>query len=340
MVITRTPFRISFFGGGTDYPVWFERYGGAVLNTAINKYCYITTRYLPPFWECKYRLRYTTPEETKEIQQIKHPSIRECLLHLNFNKGIEMQHNTDIPGMSGLGSSSAFTVGFLNSLHSLLGEKISKEKLAQEAIHVEQRRIGENVGSQDQTIAAFGGFRKIDFLNSGKIKVEQVAVNESRKKELEKNLLLFFIGLTRNASLIAGEQIKNIPQKTVELRAMRKIVDDAHTILIDEKHSLDSFGELLHESWKIKKTLSSKISNPIIDDIYEAALSAGALGGKVLGAGGGGFMLFYVPREYQAKVRSKLSGLLEVPFEFEELGSKVIYQLPESKWGYSPSKNF
>lgn len=334
MVITRTPFRISFFGGGTDYPVWYEKNGGAVLSTAINKYCYIITRYLPPFWECKYRLRYTTPEETKEIHHIKHPSIRECLLHLNFNNGIEMQHNTDIPGKAGLGSSSAFTVGFLNSLYALRGENISKEKLALEAIHVEQKRIGENVGSQDQTIASFGGFRKIEFGADQKIKVNSVPVGEERKKMLQENLMLFFVGFTRNASELAAEQIKNTPNKTSELYAIRKMVDEAHGILTNEKKSLDDLGELLNQSWQIKKTLSSKISNPVIDDIYNVAISAGALGGKILGAGGGGFMLFYVPKAYQEKIRSKLSGLLEVPFEFEEFGSKVIYQLPESKWGY------
>lgn len=339
MVITRTPFRISFFGGGTDYPVWFEKNGGAVLSTAINKYCYVITRYIPPFWECKYRLRYTTPEETKEIRHIKHPSIRECLLHLNFNKGIEMQHNADIPGKAGLGSSSAFTVGFLNSLYALRGENISKEKLALEAIHIEQKRIGENVGSQDQTISAFGGFRKIEFLpgEETKIKVSSVDISLERKKKLEENLFLFFTGFQRNASELAGEQIKNIPQKTSELYKMRKMVDEASGILTNEKKSLDDFGELMNESWQIKKTLSSKISNQIIDDIYETAIGAGARGGKILGAGGGGFMLFYIPKENQEKVRSKLAGLLEVPFEFEELGSKIIYQLPESKWGYLPS---
>lgn len=334
MVITRTPFRISFFGGGTDYPVWFEKHGGAVLNTTINKYCYITTRYLPPFWECKYRLRYTNPEEVKEIRHIKHPSIRECLNHLEFKYGIEMQHNTDIPGKAGLGSSSAFTVGFLNSLHALRGENVPKEKLAYEAIHVEQKRIGENVGSQDQTIAAFGGFRKIEFFPDGKIKASSVELLPERRKNLEENLLLFFVGFPRNASEIASEQIKNTPNKTHELKTMRRMVDDAYTILADNRKPLDDFGELLNEGWRVKKSLSFKISNPVIDDIYEVALGAGALGGKILGAGGGGFMLFYVPKEYQQKVRSQLSGLLEVPFEFEELGSKVIYQLPEDKYGY------
>lgn len=334
MVITRTPFRISFFGGGTDYPVWFEKNGGAVLSTAINKYCYVTSRYLPPFFECKYRLRYTKHEEVNEIRHIQHPSIRECLSFLKFPHRLETQHNTDIPGMSGLGSSSAFTVGFLHSLYALQGRDILKEQLAKDAIDIEQNWIKENVGSQDQTIVAFGGFRKIEFLRDGKIKVSNVEISPERKKNFEENLLLFFVGFPRKASEVAEEQIKNTPNKTNELLLMRELVEKAEAILIDNKKSLDEFGELLHEGWKIKKSLSSKISNPIIDEIYDSAISAGALGGKILGAGGGGFMLFYVPKEYQDRVRLKLSGLLEVPFEFEELGSKIIYQMPESKWGY------
>ena len=334
MVITRTPFRISFFGGGTDYSTWFKKNGGAVLSTAINKYCYVTSRYLPPFFECKYRLRYTKHEEVNEIKNIRHPSIRECLSFLKFPHNLETQHNTDIPGMSGLGSSSAFTVGFLNSLYTLRGEKVSKEQLAKDAIDIEQNWIKENVGSQDQTIAAFGGFRKIEFFPDGQIKVESIKIDNARKKELEDNLLLFFIGFPRNASEVAAEQIKNTPNKTAELQNMRKMVDEAQNILVDEKKSLDDFGRLLNESWKIKRGLSSKISNPIIDQIYETAIGAGALGGKILGAGGGGFMLFYVQKEFQNNVREKLGGFLEVPFEFEELGSKIIYQLPENKWGY------
>lgn len=334
MVITRTPFRISFFGGGTDYPLWFEENGGAVLSTAINKYCYVISRYLPPFFECKYRLRYTKYEEVNEIRHIEHPSIRECLLFSKFSRSLETQHNTDIPGMSGLGSSSAFTVGFLHSLYALRGENISKEQLAKNAIKVEQNRIKENVGSQDQTIAAFGGLKKIEFFPKGRIKVSNINVSSKRKKKLEDNLLLFFIGFPRKASEIAAEQIKNTPQKTLELRKMREMVDYAEALLVSENKSLNDFGELLNDGWKIKRSLSSKISSPIIDDIYDTALSSGALGGKILGAGGGGFMLFYVPKEHQAKVRAKLAGLLEVPFLFEELGSTIIYQMPEKEWGY------
>lgn len=304
------------------------------MSTAINKYCYVVSRYLPPFFECKYRLRYTKHEEVNEIRHIQHPSIRECLSFLKFPHSLETQHNTDIPGMSGLGSSSAFTVGFLHSLYALQGKIISKEQLAKNAIDVEQNWIKENVGSQDQTIATFGGFRKIEFFPGGEIKVSNIDMLPERKKNLEDNLLLFFVGFSRNASDVAGEQIKNTPNKTIELQTMRRMVDEAHSILTDNKKSLDFFGELLNENWKLKRSLSSKISNPIIDEIYNTAIGAGAFGGKVLGAGGGGFMLFYVPKEFQEKVKLKLSGLLEVPFRFEDLGSKIIYQLPENKWGY------
>ena len=207
MIITRTPFRISFFGGGTDYPVWYEKNGGAVLSAAINKYCYVTCRHLSPFFDFNYRLRYNKIEETKAIHEIEHPSVRECLSFVNFDKRLEMQHNTDIPGKAGLGSSSAFTIGFLRAIYALQGRDISKRQLALDAIHIEQDRIKENVGSQDQTIAAFGGFRKIIFGGNQKIDVASVLITDARKDELLKHLMLFFTGYQRTASEIAGEQI-------------------------------------------------------------------------------------------------------------------------------------
>jgi len=333
MIITRTPFRISFFGGGTDYPIWYKKNGGAVLSAAINKYCYVTCRHLSPFFDFNYRLRYNKIEETKAVHEIEHPSVRECLLFVNFEKRLEMQHNTDIPGMSGLGSSSAFTVGFLKALHALKEEEISKYDLAKEAIYVEQERIKENVGSQDQTIAAFGGFRKITFGGDKKIDVVSVPVSDARKDELLKHLMLFFTGYQRSASEIAGEQIKNTPQKESELKRMHAMVDEAHAILIDEHRDLSDFGKLLHETWLLKKGLSSRISTAAIDTIYDAARGAGAIGGKILGAGGGGFMLLFAPPEAQNVIREKLP-LIHVPFKFEELGSKVIYQMSENKLGY------
>lgn len=329
MVITRTPFRISFFGGGTDYPVWYEKNGGAVLNVSINKYCYVTTRYLPPFFDCNYRIRYSKQEETKTIDEIDHPSVRECLRFMNFSDGVEMQHNTDVPGMSGLGSSSAFTVGFLHSLYALRGKEADKRTLALDAIHVEQNQIRENVGSQDQTVAAFGGFNRIEFGGPEKIAVRPVRCNSFLANELDKRLMLFFLGYPRNASHVAAEQIRNTPQKEKELMRMREMVDEAERILSRNAEGINDFGKLLHEGWLLKRSLSSKITNPFIDETYARARDAGAIGGKLIGAGGGGCMLLFVPPENQARVRECLRHCVHIPFAFENTGSQVIYKMPD-----------
>lgn len=288
MIITRTPFRISFFGGGTDYPVWYEENGGAVLSTTINKYCYINCRYLPPFFDYAYRLRYTLREETKNLEEIKHPSIRECLKFLEIEKGIEMVHTSDIPAQSGIGSSSAFTVGFLNALYALRGKMVTKRQLARDAIHIEQDILKESVGSQDQVACAFGGFNKIEFGGDRNFYVCPVTISSEKINSLQDHLLLFFTRFTRNASEIAAEQIKNTPNKKAELKALKEIVEEAIKILNSSGENLRYFGKLFHEAWKIKKSLTGLISNSVIDQIYETALSAGALGGKLLGAGGGG----------------------------------------------------
>lgn len=329
MVITRTPFRISFFGGGTDYPVWYEKNRGAVLSVSINKYCYVMTRYLPPFFDCNYRIRYSKQEETKTIDEIDHPSVRECLRFMDFSEGIETQHNTDVPGMSGLGSSSAFTVGFLNSLYALRGENVDKRRLALDAIHVEQDRIRENVGSQDQTAAAFGGFNRIEFGGPKKIAVAPVRCSPRLADELDQRLLLFFLGYPRNASHVAAEQIQNTPKKEKELMRMRKMVDEAEHILSCGVKKIDDFGTLLHETWLLKRGLSSKITNAFIDETYEKARGAGALGGKLIGAGGGGCMLLFVSPENQQRVRERLKHLVHIPFAFEYSGSQVIYKMPD-----------
>jgi D-glycero-alpha-D-manno-heptose-7-phosphate kinase len=332
MIISRTPFRISFFGGGTDYPVWYKENGGAVLSTSINKYCYITCRYLPPFFDYKFRIRYTKREETNTIAEINHPSARECLFFLNFEKGVEIQHNADLPAMSGLGSSSTFTVGLLNALYALKGKLTTKRQLALNAIHVEQDRIHENVGSQDQTIAAFGGFNKIEFGGFQEISVQPVTLEAERLNQLQKHLMLFFTGFPRNASDIAGLQIQKTAEKKNELKAMMELVDESLNILDSDKDRLDDFGRLLHEQWKIKRSLTPLISNDQIDEIYEAGIAAGALGGKLLGAGGGGFMLFFAKPEDQQKIRERLNRLLYVPFTFENLGSQIIYYAPENNF--------
>lgn len=324
MVITRTPLRISFFGGGTDYASWYKQNGGSVLNATINKYCYISCRYLPPFFKYKYRIRYSSREQTKSLPQIKHPSVRECLKFLGIEKGIEMVHTSDIPARSGVGSSSAFTVGFLNALYALTGKMVSKIELARNAIEIEQNIIKENVGSQDQVSVTFGGFNKIDFGGEAEFTVYPVTIPKERIGLLQDHLMLFFTGFSRNASDIAAEQIKKIPHKTRELQIMKGMVAQAVNILNDGSNDIRDLGKLLDESWKVKRSLTKIISTSIIDNIYDAAIRTGAIGGKLLGAGGGGFMLFFAEPKIQPKIKEKFKKLLYVPFHFENLGSQVI----------------
>ena len=332
MIISRTPFRISFFGGGTDYPAFYEEHGGAVLSTSINKYCYVICRYLPPFFDCNYRIRYRKQEEVKSISEIEHPAVRECLGFINLEQGVEIQHNADLPAMSGLGSSSAFTVGLLNALHALQGKMITKRQLALDAIHVEQDRIKENVGSQDQTVAAFGGFNKIEFGGPQKIAVHPVMLPQGKLELLQNHLMLFFTGFPRNASEIAGEQVRKTPENRNELKTMMSMVDEALRTLNGSEERLIDFGKLLHESWMLKRGLTQRITNPSIDEIYQAGMGAGAAGGKLLGAGGGGFMLFFVKPVLQPIVKEKLGKLLHVPFKFHNLGSQIIYYAPEENF--------
>ena len=325
MLISRTPFRISFFGGGTDYPIWYEEHGGCVINATINKYCFITARYLPPFFKYKHRIRYYEQEETQSLDEIKHPSVRECAKYLKINKGIEIVHNADLPAQSGLGSSSTFTVGMLNALYTLQNYMPTKRELALDAIHIEQNIIGESVGSQDQTAAAFGGINKITFNGTKNIDVESIIISNERQMELQDNLMLIFTGFARTASKIAKIQIEVTHQKGKELTMMKEICDEGLKRLTDSNQSLDKFGELLNEQWKVKRSLTDKISNEKIDAIYKACMDAGALGGKLLGAGGGGFMLFYVPKYKQENVKLVLKKKLIVPIRFEHTGSKIIY---------------
>lgn len=326
MIISKTPFRISFFGGGTDYPVWYEKYGGAVLSATIDKYCYISCRYLPPFFDYKYDIRYSKREEVKNIFDIQHPSVRECFNFLNINKGIEMVHTSDLSAKSGIGSSSAFTVGLLNSLYTLIGKKVDKKQLALDAIHVEQNLIKENVGSQDHTASAFGGLNRIDFNGPEKIIVKPIVISPEKLKLLQNHLMLFFTGFSRNASDIAAEQIKQTPSKYNELLQMKSMVDKAVAILSNENTHLSEFGKLLNESWKIKRSLTHLISTNQIDAIYERGIRAGAIGGKLCGAGSGGFMLFFAPPENQQRIKEELKDLLYVPFRFENQGSQIIFK--------------
>ncbi|MDO8488727.1 MAG: kinase, partial [Candidatus Omnitrophota bacterium] len=293
MIISKTPFRISFFGGGTDYPAWFEKYGGAVLSTTIDKYCYISIRYLPPFFEHKHRIVYSIVENVLSANEIKHPVVKAILKYFKIEKGVEIHHDGDLPARSGLGSSSSFTVGMLNSIYALKGKIISKSQLAKEAIHIEREILKESVGSQDQIAVAYGGFNKIIFNNDHDFRVEAVTLHKDKIKELQSHLMLVYTGLSRFASEIATEQIRNTPNKEKELKVMRGMVDQAVEIL-NSNSNISEFGRLLNESWQVKKRLSSKVSNSEVDSLYAKALKHGAIGGKLLGAGGGGFMLLFV----------------------------------------------
>ncbi len=329
MIISRTPFRISFFGGGTDYPVWYRENGGAVLGTTINKYCYITCRYLPPFFEHKHRIIYSQMEQVQDIDEIRHPSVRETLKFMGITEGIEIHHDGDLPARTGLGSSSSFTVGLVRALYALKGVMPSKMQLALDTIHIEQERIKENVGSQDQTLAAFGGFNRIDFNGEHHIEVRPITIKRQRLELLQDHLMLLFTGFSRTASDIAEEQIKQTPNKKRELTEMCRMVGEAINILNGDG-DLSEFGKLLHESWQLKRSLTDRISTPYIDYVYDAATRAGATGGKLLGAGGGGFILFFVKPELQPKVKESLHGLLHVPFLFENSGSQIIFYEPNS----------
>ncbi len=328
MIISRTPFRISFFGGGTDYPVWYGKHGGAVLSTTIDKYCYITCRWLPPFFPHKHRIVYSLMENVREIDEIDHPAVREVFRYLGIERGLEIHHDADLPARSGLGSSSAFTVGLLHTIYALQGRMMSKRQLARQAIHVEQDLIGENVGSQDQVAAAYGGLNHIRFTTDGDIDLQPVILSEKRKTDLQNRVMFFFTGFSRMASQIASKQIENTPKKEKELFRMREMVDEALEILRDEETPLEDFGRLLHRAWEIKRSLSDRITNPAIDDFYARAMDAGASGGKLIGAGGGGFMLFLVEPERQEAVRDALSNLLYVPVKFETGGSRIMVYEP------------
>lgn len=327
MIITKTPYRISFFGGGTDLNQWFSENGGAVISTSIDKYCYISCRYLPKFFEHKYRFVYSQIEDVIKIEDIRHPAIKGLLNHLNWDKGIELHHDGDLPARSGLGSSSSFTVGMLNALNALQGKHISKNELAKQAIFIEQKVLNENVGCQDQIAAAYGGFNKIEFYGEETFKVSPIIISEERLNKLQDNLLLFFTGISRFASEIEKSKIVNFNSKKIELTKMHEMVDVSIDILVNQEKNIDDFGLLLNEGWNYKKSLSSLVSNNEIDEIYNRALKSGALGGKLLGAGGGGFILFYASKEKHKEIINKLNHLIHVPFKFENLGSTVaLYQ--------------
>jgi D-glycero-alpha-D-manno-heptose-7-phosphate kinase len=327
MIICRTPFRISFFGGGTDYPGWYRLHGGAVLATSIDKYCYLTCRYLPPFFEHRIRLVYRKIETCSAIEEISHPAVREALSYLHIERGIELHHDGDLPARSGMGSSSAFTVGLLHALHALRGEMPTKAQLAREGIHVEQELLQETVGSQDQVMAAYGGFRHVKFHPDGEIEITPVILPTGRIAELKAHLMLFYTGIARTAADVARSYVVGIETRRRQLRIMKELVEESLEILASGMNIL-AFGDLLHEAWQAKRSLSAKVSNSEVDALYEQARAAGALGGKLTGAGGGGFLLLFVPPERQPAVVEALDGRIHVPFEFETAGSQIIFYEP------------
>lgn len=328
MIITRTPFRISFFGGGTDYPAWYQQHGGEVLATTIDKYCYITCRHLPPFFEHKHRIVYSLIENVRHLEEIQHPAVRAILGWAGCEKGLEIHHDGDLPARSGLGSSSSFTVGLVHALAALDGKYVTKEGLAKSAIHIEQDIIKENVGSQDQISAAFGGFNRIEFRPNDTFQVSPVILVKERLHELQSHLMLCFTGFSRIASDVAKSKIDNFKHREVELKKMKSMVDEAVQILQNATIPIEEFGKLLHQSWLYKRSLSDMVSTPEIDTLYEQAVSAGAIGGKILGAGGGGFLLLFVKPDLQSRVRERLRQLIHVPFEFEDSGSRVVLYQP------------
>lgn len=327
MIISRTPFRISLFGGGSDYPKWFRGHGGAVLGFAIDKYCYISIRPLPPFFDHRHRIVYSKVETVKTIDEIQHPAVRGVLADAGVDIGVEIHHDGDLPARSGLGSSSSFTVGLLNAVAALDGRMMSKRQLARDAIRIEQQVIEEYVGSQDQIWAAFGGLNRIGFRTDGDFDVQPAILGADRRDELLGSLLLYFTGLSRYASEIAKKQIDNLDKRESHLNSMVAMVDEALAILQSDR-PLAELGDLLHESWQLKRELADDVSTAHVDEIYEAARDAGARGGKLLGAGGGGFMIFFVEREKQAAVKDRLKDLVRVNVHCDDVGSRIVVYEP------------
>ena len=328
MIITKTPFRISFFGGGTDYPDWYNTNGGSAISAAINKYCYVSIRYLPPFFDYKYRIRYFKNELCASLKDIRHPTVRESLRYLKFYKnGIEILHNADLPALSGLGSSSTFTVGLMNGLYSLMNKKIGKMRLAKEAILIEQQFVKDYVGSQDQVAASFGGLNHIAF-DKKKIEVKNIFINKDYENKFKKNFFLIFSGFQRKANLITKRQVERTKNKKnyLYLNKIQEITKNAYVEIFNQKKlDIRKFADAFNEQWDIKKKLTNNVTNQNLDNIYSEAIKNGALGGKLLGAGGGGFFLFIVDDKNIKKFQKKFRNLLHVPFDIDKTGSTIIH---------------
>lgn len=327
MIITKTPFRMSFFGGGTDMESFFKEYGGAVLSTTFDKYCYVNVRHLPRFFSYSTELSYSKTERVTSVEQIEHPAIRNAMKMLDMHE-LRLSYEADLPARSGLGTSSSFAVGMLNAFYALKGKYVDKKRLADEAIYLERILCNEAGGWQDQIAAAYGGFNRINFSADG-YEVFPVIISAERKKRLNSNLLMFFTGFTRFSSEVQKANASGSADKINQLKEMLSLVDEAEKILTDKYMNIDEFGRLLDHTWKLKRRTGSAVSTSNIDILYEKGIKAGALGGKLLGAGGGGFLVFYVQPEYQETVKEAMSDLLYIPFEFENGGTRIIHYTPE-----------
>jgi len=328
MIITQTPFRMSFFGGGTDMEDYFKENGGAVLSTTFDKYCYVNVRHLPRFFDYKTELSYAKTERVTKIEEIRHPLIRNAMKMLDMHE-IRLTYEADLPARSGLGTSSSFAVGMLNAFYALKGKYVDKKRLADEAIYLERILCNEAGGWQDQIAASYGGFNRINFGVEG-YEVVPVIISPERKRVLNQNLLMFFTGFTRfSAEIQSANMAEGNPDKNRQLSEMYSLVGEAEQILTNKEADLDDFGRLLNHNWELKRQTGSKISTDTINRLYDAGRKAGALGGKLLGAGGGGFLIFYVQPEYQETVKNAMSSLLYIPFQFENGGTKVIYYAAE-----------
>ena len=328
MILTKTPFRMSFFGGGTDMPEFFNEYGGSVISTTFDKYVYVTVRHLPRFFDYSTEVVYSKTERVNNIDDIQHPMVRNAMKMLDMHE-LHIAYDADLPARTGLGTSSTFAVGLLNAFYALKGQYRSKQDLANDAIYLERTLCDEAGGWQDQIAASFGGLNRIDFKNNS-YTVNPIIIDEMRKQQLDDNLMLFFTGFTRLSADIQKSTKLTLKEKHKQLEEMLRLVDEAQDILENKNRDLDDFGRLLDKTWRLKRQTGENISKATIDEYYEAALNAGALGGKLLGAGGGGFLLFYVKKEQQDKVRKALSNLMEVPFHFENSGTRISYYSPES----------
>lgn len=327
MILTRTPFRVSLFGGGTDFEFWYQKHGAKIITFSIGYYCYIALRYLPPFFDSSHRIVWSKIEETSDIDRISHPVVKACLNFYNIKQGVELHHIGDLPARSGIGSSSSFTVGLIHALYVLQGRSVTKRQIINDAIFIEQNVLREYVGVQDQIQVGHGGFNLIEIKPNGDFSVSPISMALERLRSLTESLLLFYTGISRFSSEITKHTIESAGKNDQPLYEIASLTEEAHKILIDDSKPIDYLGELLHQSWIMKKSLSTEISTNEIDLMYEKAIEMGALGGKVLGAGGGGFLLLFAPPECHDKVRGALSDLVEIPFKMDQFGTTLVQHI-------------